>query len=164
MNRANLAFCVVLSIQLCSLVRLSQRKNSALRAAGSALRFTRFSRRPITGIFFKNTIWMQNILPSRAAPPACRCFSPVRCSLYFPAVRSPSMRSPRSRRDDFLREVSTFSLQLIVRPDIKSANLLQGKSLGITSFGSVTELATRMALEKLGVNPKQVTIVQVAEV
>jgi len=54
-----------------------------------------------------------------------------------------------------------FPYKLIVRPDIKSANQLNGKSLGITSFGSVTELATRMALEKLGVNPKQVTIVQV---
>ena len=54
-----------------------------------------------------------------------------------------------------------FPYKLIVRPDIKNANQLNGKSLGITSFGSVTELATRMALEKLGVNPKQVTILQV---
>ena len=54
-----------------------------------------------------------------------------------------------------------FPYKLIVRPDIKNANQLKNKNLGITSFGSVTELATRMALEKLGVNPKQVTIVQV---
>ena len=54
-----------------------------------------------------------------------------------------------------------FPYKLIVRPDIKSPNQLIGKSLAITSFGSVTELATRMALEKLGVNPKQVTILQV---
>ena len=33
-------------------------------------------------------------------------------------------------------------------------------TFGITSFGSVTELATRMALEKLGVNSSQITIVQ----
>jgi ABC-type nitrate/sulfonate/bicarbonate transport system substrate-binding protein len=54
-----------------------------------------------------------------------------------------------------------FPYKLIVRPEIKSASQLDGKTLGITSFGSVTELATRMALEKLGVNPKQVAIVQV---
>src|SRR5215470_1366408 len=54
-----------------------------------------------------------------------------------------------------------FPYKLIVRPDIKGANQLNGKSLGITSFGSVTELATRMALEKLGVNLKQVTILPV---
>jgi ABC-type nitrate/sulfonate/bicarbonate transport system substrate-binding protein len=54
-----------------------------------------------------------------------------------------------------------FPYKLIVRPDIKSASQLNSKTLGITSFGSVTELATRMALEKLGINPKQVTIVQV---
>src|SRR5688572_29968095 len=54
-----------------------------------------------------------------------------------------------------------FPYKLIARPEIKNANQLKSKNLGITSFGSVTELATRMALEKLGVNPKQVTIVQV---
>jgi NitT/TauT family transport system substrate-binding protein len=54
-----------------------------------------------------------------------------------------------------------FPYKLIVPPEIKDANQLKGKNLGITSFGSVTELATRMALEKLGVNPRHVTIVQV---
>jgi NitT/TauT family transport system substrate-binding protein len=53
-----------------------------------------------------------------------------------------------------------FPYKLITRPEIKSAKDLKGATFGITSFGSVTELATRMALEKLGVNPKQVTIVQ----
>ena len=36
-----------------------------------------------------------------------------------------------------------FPYKLIVRPDIKSASQLKSKTLGITSFGSVTELATR---------------------
>ncbi|HEY2989615.1 MAG TPA: ABC transporter substrate-binding protein [Candidatus Binatia bacterium] len=53
-----------------------------------------------------------------------------------------------------------FPYKLITRPEIKSAKDLKGATFGITSFGSVTELATRMALEKLGVNPKQVSIVQ----
>ncbi|HEY1269234.1 MAG TPA: ABC transporter substrate-binding protein [Candidatus Binatia bacterium] len=53
-----------------------------------------------------------------------------------------------------------FPYKLIVRPDIKSAAQLRGKTLGITSFGSVTELAARMALGKLGVDHRQVTIVQ----
>jgi len=53
-----------------------------------------------------------------------------------------------------------FPYKLITRPEIKSARDLKGVTFGVTSFGSVTELATRMALEKLGVNPKQVTIVQ----
>jgi len=54
-----------------------------------------------------------------------------------------------------------FPYKLITRPEIRSAkDLKSGAIFGITSFGSVTELATRMALEKLGVNPKQVTIVQ----
>ena len=61
----------------------------------------------------------------------------------------------------FAGGLDVFPYKLIVRPDIKNASQLRSKTLGITSFGSVTELATRMALEKLGVNPKQVTIVQV---
>lgn len=53
-----------------------------------------------------------------------------------------------------------FPYKLIARSEIKNAAQLRGKTLGITSFGSVTEVATRMALEKLGVDPRQVTIVQ----
>lgn len=51
--------------------------------------------------------------------------------------------------------------KLITRPEIKSSKDLKGVvTFGITSFGTVTELATRMALDKLDVNSSQITIVQ----
>lgn len=51
--------------------------------------------------------------------------------------------------------------KLLVRPDIKRAEDLKGKRIAISRFGSASDYATQIALEKLGVNPKDVTIVQV---
>jgi NitT/TauT family transport system substrate-binding protein len=51
--------------------------------------------------------------------------------------------------------------KLLVRPDIKTAEGLKGKRVAISRFGSASDYATLVALEKLGVNPKDVTIVQV---
>jgi ABC-type nitrate/sulfonate/bicarbonate transport system substrate-binding protein len=51
--------------------------------------------------------------------------------------------------------------KLLVRPDIKTPEGLKGKRIAISRFGSASDYATLVALEKLGVNPKDVTIVQV---
>jgi ABC-type nitrate/sulfonate/bicarbonate transport system substrate-binding protein len=51
--------------------------------------------------------------------------------------------------------------KLLVRPEIKSPEGLKGKRIAISRFGSASDYATQIALEKLGVNPKDVTIVQV---
>lgn len=51
--------------------------------------------------------------------------------------------------------------KLLVRPDIKTPEGLKGKRIAISRFGSASDYATLVALEKLGVNPKEVTIVQV---
>lgn len=50
--------------------------------------------------------------------------------------------------------------KLLVRPDIKTPEGLKGKRIAISRFGSASDYATQIALEKLGVNPKEVTIVQ----
>ena len=50
--------------------------------------------------------------------------------------------------------------KLLVRPDIKTPEGLKGKRVAISRFGSASDYATQVALEKLGVNPKEVTIVQ----
>jgi NitT/TauT family transport system substrate-binding protein len=50
--------------------------------------------------------------------------------------------------------------KLLVRPDIKTPEGLKGKRVAISRFGSASDYATQVALEKLGVNPKDVTIVQ----
>lgn len=51
--------------------------------------------------------------------------------------------------------------KLLTRPDIKTPEGLKGKRIAISRFGSASDYATLVALEKLGVNPKEVTIVQV---
>jgi NitT/TauT family transport system substrate-binding protein len=51
--------------------------------------------------------------------------------------------------------------KLLVRPEVKRPEDLKGKRIAISRFGSASDYATQVALEKIGVNPKEVTIVQV---
>ena len=51
--------------------------------------------------------------------------------------------------------------KLLVRPEVKRAEELKGKRVAISRFGSASDYATQVALEKIGLNPKDVTIVQV---
>lgn len=51
--------------------------------------------------------------------------------------------------------------KLLVRPEVKRPENLRGKRVAISRFGSASDYATQVALEKIGVNPKDVTIVQV---
>jgi len=51
---------------------------------------------------------------------------------------------------------------LVVTPDIKAADDLRGKRLGVTRFGALSDLVIRRYLRKLGLDPaKDVTIVQI---
>jgi NitT/TauT family transport system substrate-binding protein len=56
--------------------------------------------------------------------------------------------------------INFFPFKLIVRPEIKAPADLAGKSVAISRFGSASDFASVAALEKLGVNPKQVTLMQ----
>ena len=51
--------------------------------------------------------------------------------------------------------------KLLARPEIKRPEDLKGKRIAISRFGSASDYATQIALEKIGVNAKDVTIVQV---
>jgi NitT/TauT family transport system substrate-binding protein len=51
--------------------------------------------------------------------------------------------------------------KLLVRPEIKRPEDLKGRRIAISRFGSASDYATQVALEKIGINPKDVTIVQV---
>jgi ABC-type nitrate/sulfonate/bicarbonate transport system substrate-binding protein len=55
-----------------------------------------------------------------------------------------------------------FPTKLIVRPEIKKPADLRGKVLAVGGFGAANHMALLVALEKLGVNAKEVTIIQVA--
>jgi ABC-type nitrate/sulfonate/bicarbonate transport system substrate-binding protein len=55
-----------------------------------------------------------------------------------------------------------FPTKLVVRPEIKKSADLKGRILAVGGFGAANHMALLVALEKLGVNPKEVSIVQVA--
>ena len=54
-----------------------------------------------------------------------------------------------------------FPTKLVARPEIKRPADLKGKILAVGSFGAANHMALLVALEKLGVKPKDVTIIQV---
>jgi NitT/TauT family transport system substrate-binding protein len=49
---------------------------------------------------------------------------------------------------------------MIARPEIKNPAELRGKRFAISQFGSATDFAVQAGLEKLGIDPRQVTTVQ----
>jgi ABC-type nitrate/sulfonate/bicarbonate transport system substrate-binding protein len=54
-----------------------------------------------------------------------------------------------------------FPTKLIVRPEVKRAADLKGKVLAVGGFGAANHMTLLVALEKLGVNPKDLTVIQV---
>lgn len=56
--------------------------------------------------------------------------------------------------------INFFPFKLIVRPEVKSAVDLHGRKLAISRFGSASDYAAQLAVEKLGGDPKQVTMLQ----
>jgi ABC-type nitrate/sulfonate/bicarbonate transport system substrate-binding protein len=58
--------------------------------------------------------------------------------------------------------VNTFPYTLISAPEIREVNDLKGKKVAISRFGSATDLATRFALRKVGLNAdRDVTMLQI---
>lgn len=55
----------------------------------------------------------------------------------------------------------TMGYQLVTRRDVKSAAELKGKRLGISRFASSSDFGTRTLLKRLGVDPKDTTILQI---
>jgi ABC-type nitrate/sulfonate/bicarbonate transport system substrate-binding protein len=53
-----------------------------------------------------------------------------------------------------------FAFKVVGRPEIKGIQDLRGKKISISQFGSATDFAVQASLEKFGVDPKQVTVVQ----
>jgi NitT/TauT family transport system substrate-binding protein len=56
---------------------------------------------------------------------------------------------------------NTIPITIFTKPEIKSAADLKGKSIGISAFGSETDIAISLALRKLGIDRKDVTILQI---
>lgn len=56
---------------------------------------------------------------------------------------------------------NTIPITIFAKPAIRGAGDLKGKTIGISAFGSETDIAVSLALKKLGVNRQDVTISQI---
>jgi NitT/TauT family transport system substrate-binding protein len=56
---------------------------------------------------------------------------------------------------------NTIPITIFSKPEIKHAAALKGKTVGISTFGSETDIAISLALKKLGLTRKDVTISQI---
>jgi len=57
--------------------------------------------------------------------------------------------------------MSTLDFVLVTRPDIKTAEQLKGGTVGLSAFRGANPAATRFALQKIGLAPKDVSLIVV---
>ena len=56
--------------------------------------------------------------------------------------------------------VNTFAFQIVTVKPITSYQQLKGKRLGVNRFGASPDVAARFALKHMGIDPKEITILQ----
>ncbi|HSF56614.1 MAG TPA: ABC transporter substrate-binding protein [Candidatus Binatia bacterium] len=59
--------------------------------------------------------------------------------------------------------VNTFAFQIVTVKSITSYQQLKGKRLGVNRFGASPDVAARFALKHMGIDPKEITILQLGE-
>jgi NitT/TauT family transport system substrate-binding protein len=59
--------------------------------------------------------------------------------------------------------VNTFAFQIITVKSITTPQQLKGKRVGVNRFGTAPDIAARFALRRLGIEPSEVTILQLGE-
>jgi NitT/TauT family transport system substrate-binding protein len=83
--------------------------------------------------------------------------------IAFATIAGPAVIQSRLQGADVAIIASPYNLMpysLVVHGSIRSAADLKGKRVAITRFGGITEVAARLAFDKLGLNSKEVTMVQ----
>jgi NitT/TauT family transport system substrate-binding protein len=83
--------------------------------------------------------------------------------IAFATIAGPAVIQSRIQGADVAIIASPYNLMpysLVVHGSIRSASDLKGKRIAITRFGGITEVAARLAFDKLGLNPKEVTMIQ----
>lgn len=59
--------------------------------------------------------------------------------------------------------VNTFAFQFVTVKGITSPSQLKGKRIGVNRFGAAPDVAARYALKHMGIDPREVTILQLGE-
>ncbi len=63
----------------------------------------------------------------------------------------------------FLGLLDKLNYQLVTRPEIKSVEQLKGRKFGVSRFGSSADFGLRAVLKRLGVDLRDVTILQIGD-
>ena len=83
--------------------------------------------------------------------------------IAFATIAGPAVIQSRLQGADVAIIASPYNLMpysLVVHGSVRSPADLKGKRVAITRFGGITEVAARLAFDKLGLNPKEVTMIQ----
>jgi ABC-type nitrate/sulfonate/bicarbonate transport system substrate-binding protein len=83
--------------------------------------------------------------------------------IAFATISGPAVIQARLQGADVVIIGSPYNLMpysLVVHGSIRSASDLKGKRVAIARFGGITEVAARLAFDKLGLSPKEVTMMQ----
>lgn len=59
--------------------------------------------------------------------------------------------------------VNTFAFQIVTVKSITAPQQLKGKRVGVNRFGTAPDIAARFALRRMGIDPSEVTILQLGE-
>jgi len=59
--------------------------------------------------------------------------------------------------------VNTFAFQIVTVKGIRAYQQLKGKRLGVNRYGASPDVAARYALKHMGIDPKELTILQLGE-
>jgi ABC-type nitrate/sulfonate/bicarbonate transport system substrate-binding protein len=83
--------------------------------------------------------------------------------IAFATISGPAVIQARLQGADVVIIASPYNLMpysLVVHETIRSPADLKGKRVAITRFGGITEVAARLAFDKLGLSTKEVTMIQ----
>ena len=83
--------------------------------------------------------------------------------IAFATISGPAVIQARLQGADVVIIASPYNLMpysLVVHGSIRSPSDLKGKRVAIARFGGITEVAAKLAFDKLGLSPKEVTMTQ----
>jgi NitT/TauT family transport system substrate-binding protein len=115
------------------------------------------------GLFGKNGLDV-NLIFVPGGPTAAAAM--VAGELQAVAMAGPAIVSSNLAGSDLVMIagiVNTFAFQLVTVKDVRSPAQLKGKRIGVNRFGAAPDVAARYALKHLGIDPREVTILQLGE-
>lgn len=112
------------------------------------------------GLFKKHGLGAELVLISGAAP---GMQSVLANEIHFANTSGSAPINATLQGAEVLIIATTYDLVpygFVVHKDIRSPSDLKGKIVAVSRLGGVTELAVRVTLEKFGISPKEVTLIQ----